>query len=304
MQIFGIDISAWQKGFNFDKAKAEGVEFAILRGAYSLSKDSCFDTFYEQCKARRIPVGVYHYSMAKTVTEAKKEAKLMLSILKGKQFEYPIYYDVEDKTQQVLGKAKLTSIIKAYCDTLADAGYYVGIYSTYSYLKSYTNINDLNKYDKWIAQWYKECQCPIPYGMWQFGGETNTIRSNKIVGMTCDQDYCYKDYPLIMRNAGLNGFKKNTPSNTDMTEVKPVKSVTELATEVFEGKWGFGIQRKKKLEAEGYSYKDVQAKVNEIDKLAKEVIAGKWGTGQNRKNRLTKAGYDYNAVQKRVNELM
>ena len=140
--------------------------------------------------------------------------------------------------------------------------------------------------------------------MWQFGGETNKIFSNKVAGVTCDQDYVYKDYPLIIRNAGLNGFKKQKPSNTNMQEIKPVKSVTELATEVFEGKWGYGIQRKKKLEAEGYSYKDVQAKVNEIDKLAKEVIAGKWGTGQNRKNRLTKAGYDYNAVQARVNQLM
>ena len=304
MQKFGIDISKWQKGFNFDKAKAEGVEFVILRGAYSTSKDTCFDDFYKQCKARKIPVGVYHYSMAKTVAEAKKEAEKMLDILKGKQFEYPIYLDVEDKTQASLGKETLTAIIQTYYDTLEKAGYYVGIYSTYLFLRDYTHIDKLDKYDKWIAQWSKKNTCPIEYGMWQFGGETNNIRTNKVAGVVCDQDYCYKDYPLIIRNAGLNGFKKQKPSNTNVQEIKPVKSVTELATEVFEGKWGYGMQRKKKLEAEGYSYKDVQAKVNEIDKLAKEVIAGKWGTGINRKNRLTQAGYDYNAVQKRVNQLM
>ena len=193
MQRFGIDISKWQKGFDFDKAKAEGVEFIILRGAYSNSKDSCFDGFYKSCKDRGIPVGVYHYSMAQTVQDAKNEAKLMLSILKGKQFEYPIYLDVEDKTQAKLGKSALTSIIKTYCDALEDAGYYVGIYSTSIYLNSYTNIAELRKYDKWIAQWYTHRSFTIDHGMWQFGGETNYLRSNKVAGVICDQDYAYKD---------------------------------------------------------------------------------------------------------------
>ena len=311
MQKWGIDISKWQKGFDFDKAKAEGVEFIILRGAYSNSKDSCFDGFYKSCKDRGIPVGVYHYSMAQTVQDAKNEAKLMLSILKGKQFEYPIYLDVEDKTQAKLGKSALTSIIKTYCDTLEDAGYYAGIYSTYSYLNSYTNIAELRKYDKWIAQWYTHRSFTIDHGMWQFGGETNYLRSNNVAGVVCDQDYCYKDYPTIMRKSGLNGFKKTDDTNTSPVEEKPLKSVSEVAKEVIDGKWGNGDDRKKKLTAAGYNYDEIQAKVNElckpkktVDQLAREVIAGQWGTGLNRKQRLTAAGYDYNAVQKRVNELL
>ena len=311
MQKWGIDISKWQKGFDFDKAKAEGVEFIILRGAYSNSKDSCFDGFYKSCKDKGIPVGVYHYSMAQTVQDAKNEAKLMLSILKGKQFEYPIYLDVEDKTQAKLGKSALTSIIKTYCDTLEDAGYYAGIYSTYSYLNSYTNIAELRKYDKWIAQWYTHRSFTIDHGMWQFGGETNYLRSNNVAGVVCDQDYCYKDYPTIMRKSGLNGFKKTDDTNTSPVEEKPLKSVSEVAKEVIDGKWGNGDDRKKKLTAAGYNYDEIQAKVNElckpkktVDQLAREVIAGQWGTGLNRKNRLTQAGYDYNSVQKRVNELL
>ena len=312
MQKFGIDLSKWQKGFNFDKALAEGVEFVILRGAYATSKDSCFETFYKQCKDKNIPVGAYHYSMARNTAEAKAEAEFMLNVLKGKQFEYPIYLDVEDKVQKALGKDTLTAIIQTYCDTLEKSGYYVGIYSTYLFLRDYTNIDSLDRYDKWIAQWSIKCTSPKPYGMWQFGGETNNLRSNIVAGVVCDQDYCYKDYPLIMRNNGLNGFKKHTPSNTDVTEVKPVKSVTELAQEVIDGLWGNGEDRKARLTDAGYDYKAVQAEVNRllqpkkktVDELAREVIQGKWGTGANRKQRLTQAGYDYNAVQKRVNKLM
>ncbi len=95
----------------------------------------------------------------------------------------------------------------------------------------------------------------------------------------------------------------------------PTKSITEVAKEVLAGKWGNGDDRKKKLEAAGYNYSQVQAKVNELAKgstsskksvtqIAKEVIAGKWGNGTDRKKKLTAAGYDYTAVQKEVNRLL
>ena len=91
------------------------------------------------------------------------------------------------------------------------------------------------------------------------------------------------------------------------------KSVEAVAKEVLAGKWGNGEDRKKRLQATGYDYPAVQAKVNELVKgsgkksveaVAKEVIAGKWGNGEDRKKKLQAAGYDYGAVQRKVNELM
>lgn len=230
MKKFGIDISAWQKGFNFDKAKAEGVEFAILRGAYHKSKDTCFEDFYAACKKRSIPVGVYLYSMATTVAEAKEEANLLIAnVLKGKQFEYPIYMDVEDKTQRDLGKDRLTEIMVAFLETLENAGYYVGIYSTANFLKSYTHESKLAAYDKWIAQWSKNCTYTGDYGMWQYGGETNLIRSNKVAGVVCDQDYALMDYPAIIKKAGLNGFGSGAAE--DPKEEKVEKEYTPTVKE-------------------------------------------------------------------------
>lgn len=299
---FGIDISKWQKGFNFDKAVAEGVEFVILRGAYHMSKDVCFEEFYKAAKARNLPVGVYLYSMATSVSEAKAEANYLIkNVLKGKQFEYPIYMDVEDKTQRALGKTKLTEIVIAFCETLENAGYYVGIYSSASFFKSYMIESKLTAYDKWVAQWSKACTYAGAYGMWQFGGETNLVRTNKVAGVTCDQDYAYKDYPAIIKKAGLNGYAKTV-----------VKSVDTLAKEVLAGKWGNGITRTVKLTAAGYNAKAVQARVNEIlesekktiTAIAKECIAGKWGNGNARRKALEKAGYDFDKVQAKVNELI
>ena len=252
MKIFGIDVSKWQGNFNFAKAKDEGVEFVILRGAYSTGKDTKFEQYYSACKALNIPVVVYHYSMAKNVTEARTEANFLINnVLKGKQFEYPIYMDVEDKVQLALGKDLLTEIVIAFCDTLEKAGYYAGIYSTAYVLKTYTHETKLERFDKWIAQWAKDCTYKGKYGMWQFGGETNLIRTNMVAGIKCDQDYCYRDYPTIIKKNKLNGYKE-------------VKSVEVLAQEVLDGKWGAGQERKNRLTSAGYSYIDVQNKVNEM----------------------------------------
>lgn len=257
MKIFGIDVSKWQGDFNFAKAKDEGVEFVILRGAYSTGKDTKFEQYYSACKALNLPVGVYHYSMAKTVTEARTEANFLINnVLKGKQFEYPIYMDVEDTVQLALGKDLLTEIVIAFCDTLEKAGYYAGIYSTAYVLKTYTHETKLNRFDKWIAQWAKDCTYKGSYGMWQFGGETNLIRTNIVAGVKCDQDYCYKDYPAIIKNSGLNGYGKAVKPST--------KTINELAREVIAGKWGTGQNRKDRLTKAGYDYKAVQKRVNEI----------------------------------------
>lgn len=252
--IYGIDISACQNGFNFTKAKAEGVKFAILRGAYSMSKDKCFEDFYAKCKQHGILTGVYHYSMARTVEQAKNEANFLIkNVLAGKTFEYPIYMDVEDKTQRALGKKLLTDIIVAFCETIEAAGYYVGIYSSASFFGTYMDESRLTDYDKWVAQWAKECTYKGDYGLWQFGGETNLIRSNKVAGVVCDQDYALKDYPAIIKAAGLNGYGKADPTD----EAAPAY-VTEFAKAVIAGEWGNGTERKEKI------YKAIQ---NEVGRL-------------------------------------
>ncbi len=91
------------------------------------------------------------------------------------------------------------------------------------------------------------------------------------------------------------------------------KSIQVIAKEVVDGKWGNGADRKKRLEAAGYNYNQVQAEVNKlvstpskksINTIAKEVINGDWGNGAERKKRLEAAGYNYSAVQKEVNRLL
>ena len=210
MKTFGIDISVWQKDMNLSQAKAEGVNFAIIRGAYGNKKDTAFESNYAKAKANNLGVGVYWWTRAVNEAQAKEEAQLLIdNCLKGKQFEYPIYIDIEDKLLAGLGKSKVDAIIRSACETLENAGYYAGFYMNADWFKNKCNGSTLAKrFTCWIARWCKaEQNC---YPMWQFGGETNYIRSNKIAGQTCDQDYCYTDFPSIIKSAGLNGYSKGT----------------------------------------------------------------------------------------------
>ncbi len=118
---------------------------------------------------------------------------------------------------------------------------------------NYCDGKDLSKrFTLWLAFWTDKKQNSP---MWQFGGEANYIRSNKIAGVVCDQDYCYVNFPKIIKNGKYNGY-----GNVDNK-----KTNEEIAEEVIDGLWGNGSDRKKRLEEAGYDYKTIQNIVN--DKL-------------------------------------
>lgn len=226
MTTFGVDISRWQKGIDFDKIKAEGAEFVIMRCAYGTSTDTCFSDFYLKAKDRGLNVGAYIYTLATRPEEAETEAKYVCELLKGKQFELPIYFDIEDTKQKKLSKAQNTAICKTFCDYMEKQGYWVGIYASRSFFSSFLNDAELQKYAHWVAEWKKECTYKGNagvLGMWQFGGETNLLRTNKIAGFTCDQNYMLIDYPTKIKNAKKNGFDSTTVKPS-VTPQKPVST--------------------------------------------------------------------------------
>lgn len=263
MQVFGIDISYWQKGYPYDKANAEGVKFAILRAGYATTKDTQFETHYANAKRLGWGVGAYWFLYATTVEGAKAEAKAFLKAIEGKQFEYPIYLDIEDNSVKKTGRSNCNAMIRAFGEIIEAAGYYFGVYTNLDWYKNVISGAELNqKYDWWIAYWSKNQPTGINYGLWQFGGETNYIRGNKVAGITTDQNYAVKDYPAIMKANGLNGFKKE--GNQEPIEIKPTipfegVSDEELAKRVWAGEFGNGEDRKKAL---GSRYDAVQALVD------------------------------------------
>ena len=224
MRTFGIDISLYQKGLDFNAAKAEGVEYAIIKCSESTFTDPEFENNYAAAKKAGLAVGAYHFLGSKTIEGVKKEAKYCLSVLEGKQFEYPIFLDVEGTTFDGVSVAVLTKLIRTWCEIVEDAGYWVGFYTNWDwYLHRLDGKSLAERFSLWLAFWGLECpSCPAQ--MWQYGGSTNFIRSNKIAGQVCDQDYAFIDFPTLIKEKGLNGYGKTpTPEPEPTPTPEPPK---------------------------------------------------------------------------------
>lgn len=295
-----IDISTYQRDVDFKKVKAAGIEAVIIRAGYgkvTSQKDAMFESHYKNAKAAGLKVGAYWYSYANSVASAKKEAATCLSCIKGKTFDLPIYYDLEDAKIEGLGKEMLTNIAVNFCEEIKAAGFVPGVYANLNWFRNSLDYEYLKKtYSIWLAQYSStnSIKCDI----WQ---NSSTGKINGISGNV--------DTNII--------FNKNvilTPLEKPATAKK--KSINTIAKEVIAGKWYNGAARKAALKKEGYDPDEVQAEVNKIlfeskkksvNVIAKEVIAGKWGNGGARKTSLKKAGYtdaEIAAIQKRVNELL
>ena len=180
---------------------AKNNHFARICAEYGTSGvDDYFETNYKNAKAAGVKVGAYWYSYAKSTSDASKEAKAILRLLKGKKFEWPIYYDIEEKS--IFNAGIASSISKTFCKALEAAHYYCGIYASASALNSHFSSEVKKAYTIWVAHW--DASKPAysgSYGVWQY-----KVGSTSGVSGRCDLDYGYIDFEPVMKKNHLNGY--------------------------------------------------------------------------------------------------
>lgn len=215
MEKKGIDISHHQGNIDFDALKGN-IDFAIVRTSYG--------AFYEDKKYKEnikglerigVPYGLYHFSYATSVDSAKKEAQGFINLIKNYKPTYPVVIDIEssDSTKDVRGDT-LVDIAKTFCDMVEEAGYYVMIYANLDYFKNKLNSSELDKYDKWLAQWTNAPTYNKSFGIWQYSskGSVPGISGN------VDLDIAYKDYPSIIKGENLNNHTGNAKEDNKKEE--------------------------------------------------------------------------------------
>lgn len=229
----GIDVSVHNGNIDWRKVKNAGIQFAVLRAGYGRElsqKDTRFEENYRNAKAAGIPVGAYWYSYAMTEDEARLEADVFLSVIKGKQFEMPVYFDLEEKKQFDLGKEKVSAIMRAFLEKVEKAGYFVGLYGSASSLTTHTADDIKSRYTIWLAHWTEQTNYSGDYGIWQYSSEGKV---NGIIG-NVDMDICRNDFPAIIKNKKLNGFGNeqiSTPESGGTTANVTVK----IGNETYKG---------------------------------------------------------------------
>lgn len=163
---YGIDVSKWQKGFDFRLAKKQGYDFCIVRaGRTTAAGQQVMDeAFYDNINGAKnagLDIGIYFYSLATTPAIAVREAdwihKLLNSDLRNTALKSGIWIDVEDSKQAKLSPERLTSVIMAGINRLNSCGHYVGLYSSCSFFRNNLVLKNLPGYiPLWVAQYGKE----------------------------------------------------------------------------------------------------------------------------------------------------
>ena len=253
--MFGIDVSEFQGVIDWDTVKDQ-IKFAILRIGWIANRenriDSKFERNYNECKRLGIPVGVYAYCYSASEEAARNGANWVITNLKDKTLELPVFIDMEDKSIANLGKDKLTNICIAFNSIIENAGFKAGVYANRNWFDNYLNKNILkSKYTTWIAHYGLRSDNAYQgeYDMWQ---NSSGGKINGITGSHVDTNIMYTDL--------IAGEKMDRPVPSD----KP--SNEEIAREVLDGKWGNGQDRVKRLTDAGYDYSEIQKIVNQLAK--------------------------------------
>lgn len=212
----GIDVSSYQGVISWAEVKQAGISFALLRTGYGdespeTQTDSTFAANYDGARAAGIKVGVYHVSYATTTDEAVTEANFCLSILNGKSLDYPVFYDLEpsEKTgQENLTADQLSRIAVAFCNTIKNAGYQAGVYSTDNVFGDRLWEPAIVTYDYWVAHTGVSHPNVGAYTIWQYS-HTGTVPG---VAGDVDLDYSYRDYPAAAPAAADISFLSDSPA--------------------------------------------------------------------------------------------
>lgn len=216
----GIDVSYHQGTVDWKKVKADGVEFAIIRCGLGMDQTNQDDTQWlnnvKGCEENNIPYGVYLYSYADTVAKAQSEAEHVLRLIKGHTLQYPVYYDIEDKS--VLDKVsteQLGKIAETFVNKIKTAGYQVGVYSNKYNFETYLTAKVFDQWNKWIAQ-YKSPSCTYnkKYQIWQ-ATDTGTVDG---IDGAVDIDFIMKTTQSPSNN---NSGTTNTTKPGSSTAAKP-----------------------------------------------------------------------------------
>ena len=177
---FGIDVSKYQSGLDWNKIKKSGVSFVIIRIGYrgygtagNLVKDPMFEEHFTNARNAGLKVGVYFFTQAVNEAEAQEEAEACNWALNGRMLDYPIFYDTEASTApggtgraDGLGAEDRTKCAIAFCERVKALGYKPGVYASTTWFRKRLDMSQLSNYYIWNAH-YNVASSPIACNMWQ-----------------------------------------------------------------------------------------------------------------------------------------
>lgn len=256
----GVDLSIWNVGgsdtldytaVDFERMKADGCDFAILRLGFEGSKtgadtlDLAFVEYYNRARAAGMKLGVYFFARATTYEGAKQDAEWVINVIEENDmyFEYPICYDVEADVHYAMGASALNTLCFGWCETMEANGYYPAVYINKQLYPKLTS-DFKGKYDVWYRYILSDGEFATQYdpatlnisdkcSLWQYtmyqrfdGCSYKYTGKNQI-----DGNVSYKDYAAIMEANGYNNWEVKPETPEESSSVAPESSQTSDTSE-------------------------------------------------------------------------
>lgn len=216
MELKGIDVSSWQGKIDWNKVANYGMDFAILRITEAGNViDGQFENNFAGCNKHKIPVGVYKYSYASTVSEARSEARKVVSVLNGRKIQFPVFLDLENHRQRVLGAESIHNLAEAFREIIVAAGYKFAIYCN---LDWYMNVicSHLKKHDFWIARYPANDNGTVVERLrpsWGVGWQYSSKATIPGINTKVDRNIFYKDYTEAKESGTMAKTKEQIIQN-------------------------------------------------------------------------------------------
>lgn len=247
-EVLGIDISKFQEEIDWQELAQSDVKFVILRcckviRAYNdWEFDSTFETNYAAAKAAGLAVGCYMFTDAATVEEFEEDCSYMLSFLKGKSFEFPVFLDLESASRQehlspdVFMPALLTGL-----EMIEDAGHTAGVYSSTAFFCECIDRKELQAagYPIWEANYFNSVNglsSPAGYDLsgeasiWQYSGCGRAPGIRTTVDCNICYTYSFFNHAAAIVNSSLPSGTMKNGSNFTLAGTVHSESVLRTIT--------------------------------------------------------------------------
>ena len=201
----GIDVSSHQGEIDWQAVADSGVRFAVIRAGFRgygqegrLVEDSRFQENIAGALAAGLDVGVYFFSQAVTVEEAREELALTLELIAPYEITYPVVFDWERmpadrdaRTHEVTGET-LTAIAVAFCQGVEAAGYTPAVYANQNLAYLTLDLSQLKAWPFWLAHYSDTPTFYYRYDLWQYS-HTGTVPG---IQGNVDLDLAFRDFTL------------------------------------------------------------------------------------------------------------
>lgn len=190
----GVDVSVHQGTIDWQQVADAGFDFAMIRVGYrgygmegNMRGDTQFVNNVQGALNAGLDVGIYYFSQAITVEEARQEAAYVIEQLAPYRITYPVVFDWErqnysgSRTQTIPETKLLCQMANAFCADIEAAGYDAMIYFYQNLAYNNLDLSQLD-YPFWLAQYTDYPSFYYDFDMWQY------TSSGKVPGISGNVD--------------------------------------------------------------------------------------------------------------------